>query len=220
MRNLILWVMLLPAIAQAQTETQALLKVSVTDFNGTPRVNEKVIFVGEKKEISGITGKDGSFEILLDKGNTYTVNYLDFSTGEEKTKLEVPNVEGLMQMEMTFQYEAPKIFMLNNLYFETAKAEIKSNSFAELNQLAELMQLKPAMQIEIGGHTDNIGTAESNLVLSKNRSEAVKKYLVSKGIASARIQTRGYGDTQPVSSNEDEAGRSKNRRTEVKIITE
>ena len=73
-------------------------------------------------------------------------------------------------------------------------------------------------KIELAGHTDSDGSAESNLKLSQDRAAAVKAYLVSKGISASRIQTVGYGESRPVAQNSSEAGRAKNRRTEVRVI--
>jgi outer membrane protein OmpA-like peptidoglycan-associated protein len=82
------------------------------------------------------------------------------------------------------------------------------------------MKLKPTLIIEIGGHTDNVGTPESNIKLSQERANAVRNYIINKGIAANRITAKGYGDTMPVADNSTEEGRSKNRRTEVSIIKE
>jgi outer membrane protein OmpA-like peptidoglycan-associated protein len=80
------------------------------------------------------------------------------------------------------------------------------------------MKLKPEMKIEISGHTDSEGDDATNLELSKNRAEAVKQYLISKGINGARVSTIGYGETKPVASNASSDGRAKNRRTEIRIL--
>jgi len=89
-----------------------------------------------------------------------------------------------------------------------------------LNDLVEVMKLKPAMVIEIGGHTDNTGSKEINLKLSQGRADAVRNYLIQKGIPATRVTAKGYGDTQPVADNSTDEGRTKNRRTEVTVIKE
>jgi outer membrane protein OmpA-like peptidoglycan-associated protein len=89
-----------------------------------------------------------------------------------------------------------------------------------LNEFVELMKSETALIVEISGHTDNVGSPESNLTLSLQRANAVKNYLISKGIAANRIETKGYGDTQPIAPNTDAEGRQENRRTEVRIIKE
>ena len=79
------------------------------------------------------------------------------------------------------------------------------------------MKENPAYNIEINGHTDNQGDAAKNLVLSQKRSDAVKAYLVSKGIATERLSAKGFGQTMPVADNATAAGKAKNRRVEFKV---
>jgi len=107
---------------------------------------------------------------------------------------------------------------LNNIYFATASAELQKKSFSELFLLVQLLKENPNMKIEIGGHTDNTGTSEDNLNLSQQRAESVVAFLKSKGIAEERMKAKGYGETDPIGSNETEEGRSKNRRTSVRIL--
>ena len=82
------------------------------------------------------------------------------------------------------------------------------------------MKLKNTLVIEVAGHTDNIGSDESNKKLSKARADAVKQYLIGKGIAATRISTQGYGADRPVALNDSDSNRQLNRRTEVRIIKE
>jgi outer membrane protein OmpA-like peptidoglycan-associated protein len=82
------------------------------------------------------------------------------------------------------------------------------------------MKLKKTLVLEIAGHTDNVGTPEGNLKLSQDRSNSVRDYLVKKGIATTRIVPKGYGDTQPIASNDTDANKQKNRRTEVRVVRE
>jgi outer membrane protein OmpA-like peptidoglycan-associated protein len=83
-----------------------------------------------------------------------------------------------------------------------------------------LLRENPTVQIQISGHTDNVGKAEVNRVLSNNRAQAVVKYLVAQGIEAARLTFKGYGATQPVADNDSEEGRARNRRTELKVISQ
>ncbi len=82
------------------------------------------------------------------------------------------------------------------------------------------MKLKPSLVIEISGHTDNTGTTEINMKLSQDRADAVRNYLIRKGISAERVTAKGYGDTEPVADNSTDEGKAKNRRTEVRIIKE
>ncbi|MBN2730010.1 MAG: PD40 domain-containing protein [Bacteroidales bacterium] len=110
--------------------------------------------------------------------------------------------------------------VLKNIFFDTDKYELKSESFVELNKLYELMKSNTSLKIEIGGHTDNTGSKEHNRVLSENRAKAVYTYLTEKGIAATRMSFKGYGDSQPIDTNATEEGRANNRRTEFKVIAQ
>ncbi|WP_027003311.1 OmpA family protein [Hugenholtzia roseola] len=115
-----------------------------------------------------------------------------------------------------------KKYILKNIYFEIGSANLEPRSFPELLRLADFMRQNPDLSIEIGGHTDNVGSPKSNLVLSQARAEAVRVFLIEKGkIEAYRLQAQGYGQTQPIASNDDELeGRELNRRIEVKILPE
>ncbi|TGE22062.1 hypothetical protein E5K00_17575 [Hymenobacter aquaticus] len=108
--------------------------------------------------------------------------------------------------------------VLNNIFFDFDKASLRKESTAELERLQKLMVETPALRLEISGHTDNVGKAEYNKDLSQRRAKAVVDYLVSKGIDKGRLTFAGYGDTQPVATNNTKGGRQLNRRTEFKVL--
>ncbi len=108
--------------------------------------------------------------------------------------------------------------VLNNLFFETGKAEISSSSKTELYNLLKLMNQVPSLKLEIAGHTDSVGKAIKNKSLSKKRAEAVVVYLIKNGISTERLIAKGYGEDKPVASNKTKEGRQKNRRTEFEVI--
>ncbi len=107
-----------------------------------------------------------------------------------------------------------------NLEFETAKAIIKDVSYESLEKLAELLIQKPDWRIKVAGHTDSQGAAQNNLILSKKRAEAVKEFLMSRGVTEDRIIVQYFGETQPIADNDTPEGRQKNRRVEMEIIFE
>lgn len=106
---------------------------------------------------------------------------------------------------------------IQNLEFELGKATIHPNSFPSLNKVAILL-IEKNFSLKLAGHTDNTGSMELNLRLSKDRAEAVKAYLVSKGANPSRIEATGYGPTQPIASNATEQGRQQNRRVEFTLF--
>jgi len=110
--------------------------------------------------------------------------------------------------------------ILRNLYFDFAKATFKDESYSELNKLLAMMQQNTGMNVEISGHTDAVGSNSFNKQLSQLRANAVKNYLVSKGIDTRRVTAVGYGETKPLASNDDEEeGREFNRRVEFKVLS-
>lgn len=108
--------------------------------------------------------------------------------------------------------------ILRNIFFESGKFELLTDSKAELGKLIGFLKKNTSMQIEIGGHTDNEGTDAANLILSQNRAKAVYNYLTENGIDAARLSYKGYGETMPLVSNSTAEGRANNRRTEFKVI--
>ena len=105
---------------------------------------------------------------------------------------------------------------LYGLYFDTDKAELKPESKPSLDEIAKLLKAEPALKIYIVGHTDNVGGFDYNMGLSQRRAKSVVDRLVSSyGIAQARLKPVGAGLIAPVASNDDEAGKSKNRRVEI-----
>ncbi len=112
-----------------------------------------------------------------------------------------------------------KAFVLPDIYYATNSTDISRSSRLILDEFAEYLQANPGITVEIGGHTDSSGSRETNMALSRDRANEVKRYLESQGVSARRISAKGYGPTQPVDDNSTAAGRAKNRRTEFKIIT-
>jgi OOP family OmpA-OmpF porin len=106
---------------------------------------------------------------------------------------------------------------INNLEFDLGKATIREKSFPSLDRVAALLVNKN-FSLKLAGHTDNTGSAELNLKLSKDRAEAIKAYLVEKGANASRIEATGYGKDQPIATNKTAAGRQQNRRVEFTLF--
>lgn len=107
--------------------------------------------------------------------------------------------------------------VLNNIFFEFDSYELKKSSFTELEKVVKFLQQNPEIHIEIRGHTDNLGDAAYNQKLSGKRAQAVYHHLIKAGVDPERITYKGYGEEKPVASNEEENGRSLNRRIEFRI---
>ncbi len=108
--------------------------------------------------------------------------------------------------------------VLKNIFFATAKSELKEESKVELQKIMTLLKNNPALAIEISGYTDNVGNPEANKILSTQRALSVYNYLIQNGIDKSKLTYKGYGETQPIDTNNTEEGRANNRRTEFKII--
>ena len=111
-----------------------------------------------------------------------------------------------------------EVVILNNIFFESDKYDLKPESAIELNKLVDFLKKNPSIKIEISGHTDNVGSTDYNIELSENRAKTVFDFLIEKNIDSDRLQYKGYGETVAIDNNETELGKAKNRRTEFKIV--
>jgi outer membrane protein OmpA-like peptidoglycan-associated protein len=115
-------------------------------------------------------------------------------------------------------------FVLDNIYFGFDSTDIKPQAAAELDRLVQLLTDNPEIKIEMGSHTDSVGSFDYNIDLSRRRAESTIKYLINKGISPERLAAKGYGETQPIARNtnpdgtDNPTGRDKNRRTEFKIL--
>jgi len=114
--------------------------------------------------------------------------------------------------------EVGESVVLPNIYFDFGKATLRAESFPQLNKVVKLMNDYPTLKIEIGGHTDSVGTEVFNMKLSQDRAAAVVKYLVDHGVSKDRLVARGYGESKPIESNATEEGRAKNRRIEFTVL--
>ena len=104
-----------------------------------------------------------------------------------------------------------------NILFTPGKATLLSQSYASLNQVVDILNQYPELKMDIEGHTDNTGVAEKNLTLSQNRANTVKAYIIGKGISESRVTATGHGQEMPIADNKTAAGRTANRRVEMKI---
>lgn len=166
---------------------------------------------------------NGEFLISLPSGKDYALNaskegYLFYSDhfsmkSTDKTDPQRKNIP-LQPIEIG------KKIILKNIFFETAKYNLKERSKVELDKLVAFLVNNPNIKIEISGHTDNVGSSPDNLTLSINRAKSVQDYLIKNEIAESRLKAVGYGDQQPIEDNSSAEGRAKNRRTEFKIIAD
>ena len=129
-----------------------------------------------------------------------------------------PNAFYKTPFTVNLEFDPPKTFILDNVEFDFGKATLRPESYKALDELVDYLHRKSDDKIEIGGHTDNIGSEAKNKILSLERAKSIVAYLISKGIDPARLSAKGYGSMEPIEDNKTEAGRQKNRRSEVKIL--
>lgn len=166
------------------------------------------------------TDADGEYLITLPVGNDYVFNvnkqgYLFFS---DRFLVQGTTADSTYKKDIALQpIEANASIVLNNVFFDVNKSDLKPESYIELDKLIQFMNDNPNVTIEISGHTDNAGKPADNKLLSENRAKRVVAYLQYKFISPKRLSFAGYGETKPVADNNTEAGRAKNRRTEIRI---
>jgi cytochrome c oxidase subunit 2 len=156
--------------------------------------------------LSSIRGSDS---------DPYKDELLDFEVRERKQEF-----NDALEQALSAAEEDAKTIQFNYVNFETGSANLTPLSKYELDNLVEALNKYDNMTLELAGHTDNTGDPESNVVLSDDRATAVYNYLTSKGISEDRLTHVGYGQTRPVDTNDTDAGRQKNRRTEFRILTQ
>jgi len=163
----------------------------------------------------------GAYLISLKPGMNYgiSVSKKEYLFHSENFDIPEDAVAKKIQKDILLKkVEVGTKIVLNNIFFDFNKATLRDESVAELDRLYKLLEELPTLKIEISGHTDNVGSASYNQGLSENRAKAVVNYLTGKGINKERLLFEGYGFEQPIASNDNEAGRQQNRRTEFKVL--
>ena len=168
--------------------------------------------------------KNGSYKIALPYGVKYNIRAEKnayFAVNEIMDLKKNSNYKEIRKNLLMLPLIKEEAIILKNVHFYSAKAVLLPSSYEELNRLVKLMKTKPSMKIEIIGHTESRSGYEKQLMkLSQQRAEAVKKFMIIKGINASRIRTSALGGTKPVADNTTEAGRKLNRRVEFRIISQ
>lgn len=165
---------------------------------------------------------DGKYLVCLPTGRNYAFNvskdgYLFHSENFSLKNLDDPSKPYLIDIGLN-KIQAGKSVVLRNIFFETDSYALKPESKTELEELVGYLNKNAGMKIEIGGHTDNVGSETHNQELSENRAKSVYEYLIAEGIDKGRLKFKGYGLSKPIDTNDTEEGRANNRRTEFTIV--
>jgi outer membrane protein OmpA-like peptidoglycan-associated protein len=217
-----------PKVAPVKKATIPLkYAVTIVDSDSKTPINAKVKLVGAKDNVIVPLTDNGNgvytFAVKSEQAKDYRLSVdaegyifvnqnvrIGGATSEEKT------VDRTIELR---KITVGASSIMRNLYFDFGKATFETGSYTELNKLEEMMRANPDVQVEIGGHTDAVGTKAYNVFLSRKRAEAVKDYLTKKGIDARRIKAVGYGKSKPLASNDDEEeGRELNRRVEFTVL--
>jgi len=211
---------------EVRPTTVTYLKGVVFDYETRNRIGARFHLInlksGENIMESYSDTHTGEFLVALPTGMPLALNvehagYLFFS---EHFSLE-QSPEGAEPVLMNIALNPVKTgetVVMRNIFFDTGSHYLKPESVAELLRLFEFLSRNPKIRIEIGGHTDNVGTFEFNTTLSHNRARSVVNFLVDKGISANRLSYKGFADTKPIDTNNTEQGRANNRRTEFTLI--
>lgn len=168
---------------------------------------------------------DGSFFIALPKGKIYgyyvesddyypVSNNIDLRKSNDESLAIEKNINMVTYKQMVDQ---GIVVSLNNSFFNTAESTLLPYSLPELRRIAAIIKSKN-LKVEISGHTDNVGNDDKNMLLSQQRAEAVRDFLVQEGCLADKFVVIGYGELRPVASNDTEDGRAKNRRVELRFV--
>lgn len=179
----------------------------------------------------------GYAEVLVPAGQRYDLEYLSLGRRSAEAHVDVPAGPN-QDIRLTLRYRRrrtaaaapppssgaetapaaepePERLVLEGILFESGSATLEAESGPRLDRVVEYMTHRPSVRLRIAGHTDNVGNPARNQALSAERAEAVRDYLVAHGIDAGRLEAVGFGDTQPVASNDTEEGRAQNRRIEA-----
>jgi OmpA-OmpF porin, OOP family len=164
----------------------------------------------------------GTFQISLPSGENYALRAERDDYFPTSENIDLTNLTSFQTIERDLRLnkiETGAAITMKNVFFETDKATLLPASFPELDRVKELLTSHPEFKLQIAGHTDSIGSEAHNLMLAKERAEAVAAYLTSQGVGADRLSTTGYGSSKPIATNTTEEGRAQNRRVEFILVS-
>ncbi|NME72253.1 OmpA family protein [Flammeovirga aprica] len=165
-------------------------------------------------------GETGKYLIVLNQNEEYALYISKPGYLFQSLTFDMHNagVEGVTLDVFLQRVDQGTNITLSNIFFNSNEYVLQKKSNVELNKVKDFLVLNPSLNVEISGHTDNIGSQEYNLDLSQKRAEAVTNYLIKNGIDASRLKAVGYGEKKPIADNNTELGRKENRRIEFEIL--
>ncbi len=183
------------------------------------------IILSDNKTLDSIavaqTRPDGSFAMLLPAYGLISINAITpgyLFQGEDLLMDTLITTTGVTREIFLSKIKIGSSLVLRRIYFDAGKWDLLPASNAELERVLLFLKLNPRVVIQISGHTDNTGNKDEKIQLSINRANAVKAYLVARGVMDARLKVKGYGMYRPIAPNTTEAGRQQNRRVEFQVL--
>lgn len=210
---------------EVSIDTSLTLKGIITDAKTSKPLQAKLNLIDlERSQVVATTISDttGNYQIHLPLVKNYGI---EINAKDYMFLLDVVNLPATVSGTEVFKnfsmakLEVGAKVILKNIYFETGKAALKSESFSELDKVLKFLQENSDLKIEISGHTDNVGSLKANTNLSEARAKAVVEYMSAHGILAQRLVYKGYAFNQPIAPNNTPSGRQLNRRVEFKILS-
>jgi outer membrane protein OmpA-like peptidoglycan-associated protein len=197
-------------VVDEQTGKPTVAKVTITDNEANT-----IITTTETDET------DGKFVVTLPSGHNYGITVEKNGRLFYSDNVDFKTEEGFKSLNK--KITLPTIakgnkLILRNMFYMVNSHLLQPSSIPELEKVVLFLAKNPKVKVEIGGHTDNTGTDEVNLALSKKRAEEVRNWLIEAGVKANRLQAKGYSSSKPLSSNTTEDGKAQNRRTEILIL--
>lgn len=198
-------------------------EINIQDIASGESLNFGVVLTnrnrGEVIELSPEDAQDGRYLVRLREGDEHEIEVKNSNNYLFYTRRFVASVtKSKLDIKMTGLKVGAKI-PLYNITFDYNSWELNEDAKREIDRIYKLLKDNPTVIVEIAGHTDNRGSAAYNLELSRKRANAVKEYLLQKGMAPERFVTKGYGESRPIANNKTEEGRAKNRRFELIVLS-
>lgn len=200
-------------------KTHAVLNVTYTNYDDVPQTKKKLVFVGQKKpknKITVTTDMYGEASFLIPREDTYSILCESltgpFECGNTPYVSMTASTGGITVVFDDTRAE------LTGVNFKAGSAELVPSSLKTLDAAIAGLKRNPKAKVEVQGHTSSEGGDDYNQQLSEDRANAVRDYMIRRGIDGGRLTARGYGSSQPKADNDTEAGRKQNRRIELVVI--
>jgi outer membrane protein OmpA-like peptidoglycan-associated protein len=210
---------------EIKTMRLTILKGTITDALTNKPIEAQIEIVDNTKNevvsVSSSNSSTGKYLVSLPSGVNYGIAVKSEGYLFHSENFDIPAATGYQEIIKDISLNKLAVgqkVVLRNIFFDYGKSVLRSESFAELDRLVKMLNDFPKLRIEISGHTDNKSSLQYNQKLSESRAKAVVDYLITKGIASGRLEYKGYAYLQPIATNDTEDGRQQNRRVEFKVL--